>query len=1173
MPKRKIISYDDDGDSVEEDCVNLNIKRSRYDDEFVKRIAAFNVTSTTQEVTDNSFVDCTTFASKNDDSSVEETPLESSNSPFPVSRTWKYPASETELDMPLFWSLSDGLGNVDSENVEEDTAKVMNAVSSISFVSTETKFGIELANLCNRANVPLHYYNKFAQLAKKYMCNHSMNPNLIPSREKLMKVLYEKIHVNPPRMVPVGSNDEYLSLFIFRDQLKDMLSSELFSEPGRLLINSDEDNPFGKYVPQEDEGLSDLPMASWYKKTHDKCIGPNLIYKDPNTGIEYKNWLVPLIFYTDKTGTGSSMEGTYSLEPFVFTLGILRMEFREQPGAWRHLGFIPPCNKPYVSSEYNLQFYHNCLSIMFEDIRMCQQEPLLCTLKIGSRVYHVRLVIEIAFVMGDQLSQDRLCGRRLVHSGAGRIHRGCFTSSMNAATTPPKDGCFRIPKQIFDQLYDIVIEWEDEDKRQEILDLCSKQVSNNHVSKITPKQLTSIIKLRSQIARDIMEKVFSLHTIKNAFHTLSFGCNDDGIHRATLDDPMHFNSSGLFFYLAQVSFHGLLPKDCENVENFMQEDGSKRSSVRYDLPRSSFRKGFSKVTMLTASEKVGIMHFLYCMLSTERVQTIFDKNILRQQKKYLGCQTEENMANEGTCKQSFPKLWDQHFFKKISIKDNRSVMMDRTLNDVRSSLTILDNLGFISILAPILLHFDSLHVEYLLQSVFEKRRSTSPSILKLVEQNVMNFPKHPELVQYTKMFYKRLKKPGPNQCHECDIPTTAQSFIKKHWFDKPKTTGVGETCAILTDVKGFRATLADALSFYGLVHEYHNLPSDIQTNFTLLDHQIKQILTRILSSFYRGDNSFDVLTCKCHSHFHLINDIMMYGPPMGYDAGKGERHLKTNAKEPSKTARKCGIKEFMDQTSKRVSDRIVLQRSLQFLPIVSNDLISGTIKKKTIGGIKPNLTDNIIWEYTRKKPHMEYDLNSTGATGVDGAEYKFPFKLLTDHIRQVLCLLHGKSGIISIWREIRLKLSNNEGNQYIRAFYEYDKYGPYFDWVHVTEKNDTYKPAKVLLLYQTDDKCDRAIVWCAASATTSNLNNETNISALWQMDIEINNGLPSLTSIPLSKIERCCMVHELWKNKNENQIPTTRYPKQSNRKNPYVIQECYPRLAWALNLTDKSRWE
>ena len=602
----------------------------------------------------------------------------------------------------------------------------------------------------------------------------------------------------------------------------------------------------------------------------------------------------------------------------------------------------------------------------------------------------------------------------------------------------------------------------------------------------------------------------------------------------------------------------------------MREDASKRSSVRYDLPRSSYRKGFSHVTLLTASEKVGIMHFLYCTLSTERVQTIFEKNILRQQKKYLGCQTEENKSTEGTCKQCFPKLWDQHFFKKIPIKDNRFVMMDRTLNDVRSLLTILDNLGFISILAPTLSHFDSLHVEYLLQSVFEKRRSTSPSVLKLVEQNVMSFHKHPDLVQCTKLFYKRLKKYVPNQCNECDIPETVQSRIKKHWFDKPKTTGIGDTSAILTDVQGFRATLADALSFYGLVHEYHNLPSDLQMNFTFIDQQVKDIISRILSSFYRGDNTFDVLTCKCHSHFHLIDDIMMYGPPMGYDAGKGERHLKTNAKEPSKTARKCGIKEFMDQTSKRVTDRIVLQRSLQFLPIVPNDLISGiSTKKKGTGGIKPNLSDNIIWEYTRKEPHLKYDLSTSGVEG----GYQYPFKLLTDHIRKILLRLHGSSGIISIWREIRLKLSNNEGHQYIRAFYEYDKYGPYFDWVHVIGDNDTYKPAKVLLLYQTDDKCDRAIVWSAVSATTSNSNNETNISAIWQMDIEIDNGLPSLKSIPLSKIERCCMVHELWKNKNENQIPTTMYPKQSNRKNPYVIQECYTRLAWALNLTDKSRWE
>lgn len=1170
MPKRKIISYDDDGGIIEEDGLDLHNKRSRYDDEFVKRIAAFNDnTQTPSVIVENPSSDIE-FNSWSD-SCDNETTSENLTQQTSDSDKRKYPDDlDNEADMPQFWSLADGLGNVDTESEDEDSLNIMKATPSVSFVSTEIKFGIELANLCNRANVPLYLYDQFAQLTKKYMSNKTMKPNMIPSREKLMKVLYEKIEINPPKMVPVGENGEYLSLYIFREQLHDLMSSELFRQPGALCVNTDEDNIFGKYVSSENEGITDLPLADWYQQTHDKCIGSNLVYKEPKSGIEYKNWLVPLIFYTDKTGTGSSMEGTYSLEPFVFTLGIIRMDYREKAEAWRHLGFVPPCNNPKSNSESNLQFYHDCLSIMFQDITKCQKEPLLCSLEIGGTVHHVRIIIEVAFVIGDQLSQDHLCGRRLVHSGAGRIHRGCFTSYMNAATTPPKEGCFRIPKKIYDQLIHIILEWDDEDTRLKRFETCQDQLSSSD-RPISNNQLSSILRFRAQLARDILEKVYSLHPIRNAFNKLSFGCNEDGIHRATLDDPMHFNSSGLFFYLAQVTFHGLLPKDCESVENSMRRDASKRSSVRYDLPRSSYRKGFSNVTMLTASEKVGIMHFLYCMLSTEEVQKIFEKNIMRQQKKYLGC-TDSNGLSEDSCKQSYSKIWDQHFFKKTQTKDGKSVSMIRSQSEVKSLLTILNNLGLLSIIAPSLLHFDTLHIEYILQATFERRR-THLSVLKKVEQNILDFVTLEQLSQYTSYFYKNLKKHNKRHCQECDVPVSVQSHIQKHWFDKPRESGTGDTSAILTDVKGFRDVLADALSYYGLVHEYHNLPSDIQTNFPFLERRIREIMSRILSSIYRGDNSLDVLTCKCHSHFHLIEDIKMFGPPMGFDAGKGERHLKTNAKQPSKTARKSGIKEFMDQTSKRVTDRIVLQRALQFLPIRPDDIISSDNRKK-ISRIRPNATDSCIWEYTRRLPHMFYDLRTGGVKG----NYHYPFRLLTDHIRKTLCHLHGEEGSISIWREIRLNLSNHEGHQYVRSFFEFDKYGPYFDWVHVTwnqrgKLEDTYKPAKVLLIYQTEDKCGRALVWSALSATTKDYNHETNISALWQMETEENTGLPQIRSIPLSRIERCCMVHELWQTKEGNQIPTTRNPKLYNKRNPYIIQECYTRYSWSLNLSDPTRWD
>ena len=75
---------------------------------------------------------------------------------------------------------------------------------------------------------------------------------------------------------------------------------------------------------------------------------------------------------------------------------------------------------------------------------------------------------------------------------------------------------------------------------------------------------------------------------------------------------MHYNSSGLFMYLAEISFLGLLPKEQTELEEYMREDSAKRSSVRYDLPRGKFTKDFTHCTLLTASQKVvGLIYALY----------------------------------------------------------------------------------------------------------------------------------------------------------------------------------------------------------------------------------------------------------------------------------------------------------------------------------------------------------------------------------------------------------------------------------------------------------------------------------------------------------------------------------------------------------------------------------
>ena len=69
--------------------------------------------------------------------------------------------------------------------------------------------------------------------------------------------------------------------------------------------------------------------------------------------------------------------------------------------------------------------------------------------------------------------------------------------------------------------------------------------------------------------------------------------------------------------MAKIAFGCLVPKDSEELEGYMREDfANARSCVRYDLPRGKFTAGFTNCTLLTASEKVGLMFSLYLSLGS-----------------------------------------------------------------------------------------------------------------------------------------------------------------------------------------------------------------------------------------------------------------------------------------------------------------------------------------------------------------------------------------------------------------------------------------------------------------------------------------------------------------------------------------------------------------------------
>jgi hypothetical protein len=91
------------------------------------------------------------------------------------------------------------------------------------------------------------------------------------------------------------------------------------------------------------------------------------------------------------------MEGSYSLEPLMFTLGLLQRTTREKDNSWRHLGFIP-CRsdkkkqkqKASLQAEQSLAFTHECISILLADVVAVQKDPPLLNLNLFGKNHNIR---------------------------------------------------------------------------------------------------------------------------------------------------------------------------------------------------------------------------------------------------------------------------------------------------------------------------------------------------------------------------------------------------------------------------------------------------------------------------------------------------------------------------------------------------------------------------------------------------------------------------------------------------------------------------------------------------------------------------------------------------------------------------------------------------------------
>jgi Plavaka transposase len=452
----------------------------------------------------------------------------------------------------------------------------------------------QLISFLDDAKAPRNCYDRLVALLKK---QHKLGFSIADAigRDTFLKSLKKKFNSPVVDSVTVGKSPVFKFPFIHMLQnLLDVVGPELHLIDPTAIRST---------------GLTDeLWNTRWMVDTF------RYGHRDFTMGSDV---MLPLIIYMDKTGTDAYQR--YSLEPVIFSLGNIPREKRDNRRAWRHLGFVPS-NKHLDKSLPKLEFYHNCLQVILQELKAAQREhPTVRIKQPDGNVYELRARLPIVVVMGDQLSQDTLCARLKVNAGgASRIHRSCMCSYLSV--DDPSLTCMSVSKHVLDQMTQLAL-------------LNDDRITN--ISDGSRVEVDFLKKLR-QMNQRFLAKPYGTYPVRNAFHGADFGGWTEGIYEATLDDFMHSTELGVIKTLNEVVFQGLTKGECTEVEYLMQTImGGVRSSVRSTYPRWRLSDGFSRQKLMTSTERVGTLFSLCLALQSHEIQNMISNAHARQRKKYV----------------------------------------------------------------------------------------------------------------------------------------------------------------------------------------------------------------------------------------------------------------------------------------------------------------------------------------------------------------------------------------------------------------------------------------------------------------------------------------------------------------------------------------------------------
>ena len=301
----------------------------------------------------------------------------------------------------------------------------------------------------------------------------------------------------------------------------------------------------------------------------------------------------------------------------LFTVSISNREIQVQPFAWKHLGFVPDMERMSTAQNKSLRKgisgrgrtcrnYHKCLDVILEDLKGIHRplssstlKPVPMRVRIGWDVQIVHAYLPIAYVIGDNKSNDFLCGKVAGHTlEAPRVTRSCDCPPSQADN--PFFRCNPVTLRTVDQAV--------------------KQLSLAHQANDQPRLERAerrATKRAVKEAEGVLHGQLYRYYLDNAFSEVWFGRSRYGIHGHTPPDVLHSARKGhmarvLKLVVAAMGNEGKLMLDNQTTRLLC----STRFHARSKFPRTNFPRGFSNLTKLTASETVGCTFSLLLFMLT-----------------------------------------------------------------------------------------------------------------------------------------------------------------------------------------------------------------------------------------------------------------------------------------------------------------------------------------------------------------------------------------------------------------------------------------------------------------------------------------------------------------------------------------------------------------------------